>query len=237
MAKSLENGYGVSVDVWDVTEENIPKKYEDGSVCLKKLWNLYIINNNFLFSFFGVLFSWELYQYTFSSISDQKPFLTLKKTFFYDFIPSKGEEEASKVNNTPLVATRELVEIRDLYPAPKIDWQIKKQITNDEIFVGMLMIPFIQMFEYILQYWTLDMAKILENGGRVCVNVWDVTEENVPKKYEGGSVFLRKLYTDDFSLSCIELFNGRRLGIGDEIGLYWDPRSSSLMFKFISHRA
>ncbi|KAG5607080.1 hypothetical protein H5410_028572 [Solanum commersonii] len=166
-----------------------------------------------------------------------QPFLTLKKTFFYNFFPSKGEEEASKVNNTPRVATRELVEIRDLYPAPKIDWQIKKQITNDEIFVGMLMIPFIQMFEYILRYWTLDMAKSLENGGRVCVNMWDVTEENVPKKYEGGSVFLRKLYTDDFSLSCIELFIGRRLGIGDEIGLYWDPRSSSLMFKFISHRA
>ncbi|KAG5581168.1 hypothetical protein H5410_051795, partial [Solanum commersonii] len=90
------------------------------------------------------------------------------KTNFYDLFPSKAEEEASKVNNTPRVVTRELVEIRDLYLAQKIDlenpWQITKKKTSDEIVVGMLMIPFIQMFEYILRYWTLDMAKSLENG-------------------------------------------------------------------------
>ncbi|WMV30930.1 hypothetical protein MTR67_024315 [Solanum verrucosum] len=100
----------------------------------------------------------------------------------------------------------------------------------------MLMIPFIQMFEYIS---ILDFGHGQKFGerGMMCVNVWDVTEANVTKKYEGGSVFLRKLYTDDISLSCMELFNGHRLGIGDEIGLYWDPRTSSLMFKLISHRA
>ncbi|WMV30942.1 hypothetical protein MTR67_024327 [Solanum verrucosum] len=98
----------------------------------------------------------------------------------------------------------------------------------------MLMIPFIQMFEYILRYWSLDMAKSLENNCRVCVVVWNVTEENVPKKYEGGSVRLRKLNNDDFSLWCIELFKDRGLSDGDEIGLYWDPRSPSLMFKLLS---
>ncbi|XP_055808377.1 B3 domain-containing protein At5g26805-like [Solanum dulcamara] len=171
-------------------------------------------------------------------MSDQKSLLSMKKTFFYNFFPSKTEEEASKVNNTPWVATPELVEIRDLYPVPKIDlenpWQIKKKITLDEIVIRMLVIPFFEMFEYILRYWTLDMAKSLENGCGVCVDAWDVTEENVPKKYVGGSVCLRKLCNSDYSLSCVELFNGRGLGVGDEIGLYWDPRSSNLMFKLLS---
>uniref|UniRef100_M1DUH4 Uncharacterized protein n=1 Tax=Solanum tuberosum TaxID=4113 RepID=M1DUH4_SOLTU len=165
----------------------------------------------------------------------------MKKTFYYDFILSKAEEEACKVNNTQHVVTQELVEIRDLYTSPKIDlenpWRIKKNITHDEILVGMLMIPFIQMFEYILRYWTFDMARSLENECRMCIDMWNLIKENIPKKYEGVNVYLRKQYNDVFSLSCMELFNSRRLGVGDEIGLNWDPRSSSLMFKLISHRA
>ncbi|WMV30600.1 hypothetical protein MTR67_023985 [Solanum verrucosum] len=90
------------------------------------------------------------------------------------------------------------------------------------------------MFEYILRYWTLDAAKSLENRCSVPVDIWDVIEENIPKKYEGGSVCLRKLYNDDFYLLCIELFNSHGLSVGDEIGIYWDPISSSLMFKLLT---
>ena len=64
--------------------------------------------------------------------------------------------------------------------------------------------------------------------------MWDVTEENIIEKYQGESVFLRKLHNDDFYLSCMILFNNCKLNVGDEIGLYWDPRSSSLMFKLLS---
>ncbi|WMV31040.1 hypothetical protein MTR67_024425 [Solanum verrucosum] len=96
------------------------------------------------------------------------------------------------------------------------------------------MIPFFETFEYILQYWTLDEAKSLENGCDVPIGMCDVTEENIPKKYEGGSVCLRKLYNDDFYLSCTKLFKSHRFNVGDEFGLYWDPRSSSLMFKLLS---
>lgn len=162
----------------------------------------------------------------------------MKKTFFHKFIQSKAEEEAYQVNNTPWVMTRELVEIRDVYLAPTIDlenlWQIKKKIIRNEIVLGKLVIPFLEMFEYILRYWKLDVAKSLANGYEVCVDVWDITEENDPQKYEGGTVCFRKLYNDhDYSLSCERLFNYRGLDVGDEIGLYWDPRSSSLMFKLL----
>ncbi|KAK4716822.1 hypothetical protein R3W88_015160 [Solanum pinnatisectum] len=157
-------------------------------------------------------------------MSDQKPLLSLKKTFFYKFLPSKAEE-ACKLNNNPHVVTRELIEIRDIYPPPKINlekpWQIKKKITHDAAIVGKLVIPFFEMFD-------------LENGCDVHVDVWDVMGQNIPKKYEGGSVFLRKLHNDDFYLLCIKLFNSRGLSVGDEIELYWDPRSSSLMFKLLS---
>ncbi|CAN4113029.1 unnamed protein product [Withania somnifera] len=162
----------------------------------------------------------------------------MKKTFFYNFFPSKEEEETCKVNNIPRVVTRELVEIRDIYPAPKIDLtnpqKIKKNITHNEVIVGKVEIPFFEMFEYILRYWKMDITKFLVDGYGVYVAVWDVTQENNPKKYEGENVFLKKLYNDNYSLSIMELFNDRKLAVGDEIGLYWDLRSSSLMFKLIS---
>ncbi|KAG5607211.1 hypothetical protein H5410_028703 [Solanum commersonii] len=143
-------------------------------------------------------------------MSDQKSLLSLKKTFFYNLFPSKVEDEACKLNNNPYVVTRELIEIRDIYPPQKSIWKTPGRSRK-----------------------RLPVTS-LENGCDVHVDVWDVTGENIPKKYEGGSVFLRKLHNDDFYLSCIKLFNSHGLSVGDEIGLYWDPRSSSLMFKLLS---
>lgn len=176
---------------------------------------------------------------TIFSMADHKFLTSMKKTFFHEFIPSKVEEEACQVNNASWVVTRELVEIRDIYSAPIIDqedpWNIKKKITHNEVILGKLVISFLEMFEYILRYWKLDMAKSLTNGYEVCVNIWDITEENDPKKYEGESVCFRKLYNDyEYSLSCMRLFNDHRLNVGDEIALYWDPRSSSIMLKLLS---
>ncbi|WMV30933.1 hypothetical protein MTR67_024318 [Solanum verrucosum] len=248
-ARGLVNGNGVCGYLSDIIEKNGTKKYEDKNFTFRKLRNddyttsiVKLIKNRKLGVGdeigYIVFYSLEVYPSLVSSMSEHRPLLSLTKTFFHNFFPSKAEEEACTVNNTPHVVTRELVEIRDVYPAPRIDlqnpWQIRKKITHDEIVVGMLMIPFFEMFEYILRYWTLDMAKSLEDGFSVWVDMWDVTEGNVPKKYEGGRVWIRKLYNDDFSIWCNELFNDRKLGDGDEIGIYWDPRSASLVFKLLS---
>ena len=64
--------------------------------------------------------------------------------------------------------------------------------------------------------------------------MWDVTDGNVTKKYERGRIWIRKVYNDDFSIWCNDLFNDRELGDGEEIRLYWDPRSTSLVFKLLS---
>ncbi|CAN4096740.1 unnamed protein product [Withania somnifera] len=121
----------------------------------------------------------------------------MKKTFFYNFFPSKPEEEVCKVNNTPWVVTREAMEVNDIYPTLKINpqnpWQIKKEITYFEVFGE----------------WNM-----------MCVDVWNVTERNNPKKYEHGSVCFRKPCNDDFSLSIMGLFNDCGLGVGDKIEIY-----------------
>ncbi|KAG5581181.1 hypothetical protein H5410_051808 [Solanum commersonii] len=208
LARSLVTENGVSIDLWDITEKNDNKKYKEKNFTFRKLSNDdYSLSikklikdcglgvhdsrirpvfwsrgqNYFLIFLSAFMCCASLFSSSPSSMSDQRPLLSMKKTNFYNFFPSKAEEEeACKINNTTYDMTRELVKIRDLYPAPRIDlqnpWQIKKKLTHDEIVVGMLMIPFFEMFEYILRYWNLDVAKSLENGCKVCVDMWDVTE-------------------------------------------------------------
>ncbi|KAG5607116.1 hypothetical protein H5410_028608 [Solanum commersonii] len=89
--------------------------------------------------------------------------------------------------------------------------------------------------ENILPYWKLDKAKSLENRNLVGVGLWDLTEENYGRtnRYEDGSLTFRKLDGLDYSLSCMTLINLRGLGVGDEIGLCWNPIISMFMFKLI----
>ncbi|XP_059310213.1 B3 domain-containing protein At2g33720 [Lycium ferocissimum] len=162
----------------------------------------------------------------------------MKKVFFYNFIPSKVEEESCRNSNIPWLVTRRLVEIRDKYSAPVIDledpWQIKKSITYYEAIVGKLVLPFAEVFEHIFRYWTLDMAEFVMSGHKTNVYLWDVTEENNPKKYHNDGTYFEMMPNEDYALVCVDLFKDRGLSVGDEIGLYWDPSwSSHFKFKLI----
>ncbi|KAK4353792.1 hypothetical protein RND71_025986 [Anisodus tanguticus] len=148
-----------------------------------------------------------------------------------------SEEEACKISNTPWLVTRRLVEIRDIYPAPVIDlqnpWQIKKVVTHYEVAVGKLMLPFADIFEHVFRYWTLDTTKFVTLGHRKHIDLWDVTKENHPKNYHNEGTYIEMLPNQDYALVCVDLFKDRGLSIDDEIGLYWDPRSSNFKFKLI----
>ncbi|CAN4107085.1 unnamed protein product [Withania somnifera] len=158
----------------------------------------------------------------------------MKKTFMYDLIPSKAEE-ACKDSNTPWAVTRRLVEIQDIYPAPVIDfdnqWQIKKAITDFEESDKRLVLSFADIFEHVFRYWTLDAAEYVTLGHKMPVYLWDVTEENNPNTSDGA--YIEMIDDENYALVCVELFIKRGLGVDDEIGLYWDPRSSNFLFKLI----
>ncbi|KAG5607210.1 hypothetical protein H5410_028702 [Solanum commersonii] len=216
IARSFVKENEVRVKLWDDTENNVPSDddYHLSIVALIRDRRLVIGDKIGLYWHpWNSTFVFSLFSKAVSSMADHKFLTSIKKTFFHEFISSKAEEEACQVNNTSWVVTRELVEIRDIYSAPIIDmedpWQIKKKITHNEVILEKLVIPFLEMFEYILRYWKLDMAKSLTN---------------------------RKLY-NGYSLSCMRLFNDRGLNVGDEVGLYWDPRSSSIMFKLLSQNS
>ncbi|XP_055808506.1 uncharacterized protein LOC129877051 [Solanum dulcamara] len=235
LATSLVNGNMVRVGLWDVTEQNgRPNRYKGGSFTFRKLRNddyslscMRLINDRGLAVGDEISLCWDprCSKFRFSLLSK----VCRKKTFSYNFIPSKTEEE---VNNTSWVVTRELIETGPtlIIHSNKI---MRKKITYENLVFGELRISIFVTFDCILPYWKLELARSLVKGNVVRVDLWDSTEKNGTKKYEDESITFRKLHNDNYSLSCMRLINDRELGVGDEIGLYWHPRFSKFIFKLI----
>ena len=162
---------------------------------------------------------------------------SMKKTFYHNFMPSKAEEEACKPNDIRFQPSRVLVEIKDVYPPPVLDyhnpWKIKKTLIQYEVVTGKLVIPFTNTFDHIFRYWTLAMASHVVSGHKVSVVLWDVTDQSNPKRFSNDSIYFEMLPNDDHVLACMDLFKGRSLSVDDEIGLFWDLRSSTLQFKLL----
>lgn len=161
----------------------------------------------------------------------------MKKSFYYNFVPSTAEEQVSKTANAHYQVTRVLVEIRDIYPPPVLDyqnpWQIKKTLTHYEVNTCKIRISFFEMLEHVFRYWNLCMANNVVLGHKVNVILWDVTDHHNPKRYRNENVYVEMLPSDDYILGCTELFKDLGLNVDDEIGLYWDPRASTFQFKLL----
>ncbi|KAA8527348.1 hypothetical protein F0562_034937 [Nyssa sinensis] len=154
--------------------------------------------------------------------------MKMKKTFYYNFIPTEAEEAACKANKTPFEITRVLVDIRDMHPPVTVfdsqnPWKIKKSLTQYEVVTGKLVLSFKDAFDHVFRYWTLCMANHVVLGHKMHVIVWDVSEETNPKRYRNDGTFLEMLPNDDYALTCPDLVQNRHLNAEDEIGLYWDP--------------
>ncbi|CAH9129544.1 unnamed protein product [Cuscuta epithymum] len=158
----------------------------------------------------------------------------LKKTFFYNFIPSKVEEEACMAGTGTWQVQRTLLELRDVFPPPMVDpanpWQIRKVLTHYEAIAGKLVVPFADAFDHVFRYWGLCMVNQVVMGQKSNVVLWDVTDQNSPKRYGG---WFEVLPGDDYILACMDLFKERGMAVEDEVGLYWDFKSSAFHFKLL----
>ncbi|KAK3040454.1 hypothetical protein RJ639_028703 [Escallonia herrerae] len=165
----------------------------------------------------------------------------MKKILFYNFIPTKSEEEAAKASNTQFKASRALVEIRDLSPPPpppdpNHPWQIRKRLTTSDVAHRRLALSHNDTFDHIFRYWTTDMVNYVLMGTKAPVVLWDLTDENHPLRYRTENIYLERGSKDEFYvLGWMDLISNLLLNPGDEIGLYWDVRSGTLQFKLL-HR-
>lgn len=164
-----------------------------------------------------------------------------KKTFYYNFFPTKEEEESSKARNFEWGQAgvgRVMVEIRDIHPPPVVDpknpWRIHKTLNQYEIDSGKLVLSWHDTFEHVLRYWSIGMANSIDLGLKVDVAMWDVTQENYPRIYDQfHGAYLQMGERDDFYLACMALMKDRNLKVYDEISLYWDSNKSRFMFKLL----
>ncbi|KAL9661865.1 hypothetical protein QQ045_026693 [Rhodiola kirilowii] len=162
-------------------------------------------------------------------------FLTTKKTFFYNFFPTKLEEDHCRATNRPHQVTKSVIEIRDAFPPPQPDpanpWRIRRTLTFGEVTNGQIFLSCNEVFDHVFRYWSLEVTKIAVMGmNKLCVVIWDFTEESKPVC--GGKSFFEKGCDEEgYNLGILDLVKGRSLNANDEIGLYWDVKFSGFVFK------
>ncbi|CAM8940578.1 unnamed protein product [Rhodiola kirilowii] len=80
-------------------------------------------------------------------------FLTTKKTFFYNFFPTKLEEDHCRVTNRPHQVTKSVIEIREAFPPPDPanPWRIRKTLTFGEVTNGQIFLSCNEVFDHVFR--------------------------------------------------------------------------------------
>ena len=164
----------------------------------------------------------------------------MKKTFFYNFFPTKAEEEeAAKAGSSGanLPVRREVIEIRDFYPPPEPDpanpWRIKKVVNNTDVLTGKLVLMHNDVFEHIFRFWSLEICNQVVNGNKVYVAVWDLTPEGGPVPYQNERIYFGKGPRETYILGWLDVVRNDRVRPRDEVGLYWDQKSGTFHMKIL----
>ncbi|KAI6695047.1 hypothetical protein NL676_022757 [Syzygium grande] len=161
-----------------------------------------------------------------------------RKTFYYNFMPTKAEEEAAKARNVPYQVTRTLFEVNDisppqLHPDPNYPWLIRKAVSNCEIVNGKLVLSHNDTFDHVFRYWTLETCNHVVMGGRYPVALVDFTDEKSPRRYQSDHTFLERGLNETYILGWFDIIRNRLFNAGDEVGLFWDVRSGAFHFKML----
>ncbi|KAL3742627.1 hypothetical protein ACJRO7_018011 [Eucalyptus globulus] len=175
----------------------------------------------------------------------------MKKTLFYNFLPSKAVEDAERARNIPHRVTWQLIEIRDEHPLPRSKSHdhptLIKVVDEEDVFTRKLHILHHAAFDYMFRHWFMSDVENILTGHKHYVMVRDDTgcddggssssgrnRVNEPLWYNGPSVFVKKCdHCDEYYLNCRDLYRSRRIGIGDSIELQWDVTYRYLHLKVV----
>ncbi|KDP41879.1 hypothetical protein JCGZ_26897 [Jatropha curcas] len=159
----------------------------------------------------------------------------MRKTFYYNFLPTKAEEEAAVARKAQHHVSRTIVEIRDWFAPARMDptnpWQIRRAISRSEVATGEFLLSHEEMFEHVFRFWNVELANHLVQGNKCFVVLIDYSEENMPKTFQSSYV-KNGAKNDTYLLGFVEVLRCRVINPGDEIGLFWDTRPASYGFAF-----
>uniref|UniRef100_A0A7N0TI86 Uncharacterized protein n=1 Tax=Kalanchoe fedtschenkoi TaxID=63787 RepID=A0A7N0TI86_KALFE len=156
-------------------------------------------------------------------------------------MPSKMEEDHCRKTNKAYQVTKILVEIRDVYSPPLADptnpWLIRKKLTAPEAMTGKILVSHREAFDHVFRHWTLDMTTFAVMGSKLPVAVWDFTEDNNPVRFCSDKIFFERGPSENYIMGMMDLVQSRGISPLDEIGIYWDVRSSAFHFKLLSRNS
>ncbi|KAL9228523.1 hypothetical protein vseg_004095 [Gypsophila vaccaria] len=163
----------------------------------------------------------------------------MKKTYYYNFFPTKQEELAALATNRPYQVTRTLIEIRDDAPPlnvfdPSNPWKIRKRLEAQEVTSGKIRLSHEDVFENIFRYASLESANDVVMGKKVHVKVCDMTDDSGHVMYGpyDDQVFFEKALHDEYVLALhMAMVRNHGLKKGDEIGIFYDAKNEIFYFK------
>lgn len=167
--------------------------------------------------------------------------VTMKKTFYYNFFPTKDEEiKVTKAGSAKKHISCDLIEIRELdyQPRfkPKDPWHIKKVVEAAEIETGILRLSWSDTLDHIFRYWDVETANLVTRGKKIFVGV-DLSDPTRPiKLYQGENIYLQKKQDDEYvyDFGLKDLVVDKHFKAGDLIGLTWDCRYGIFQTKVLS---
>lgn len=179
--------------------------------------------------------------------SNQVNQATMKKTLFYDFLPSKAVEDAERAQNIPHRVAWQLIEIRDGHPLPASESRecptLIKVIDELEVFTGKLSVLHHRAFDYVFRHWPMPIVQDILTGGEYRVKIFDSTDydrgsgndsEIMSPWFCGENIcFAKWRGMDHYFLNLGEVFRTRRIAVGDVIHCSWDTQRECFVLKVV----
>ncbi|KAL6312249.1 hypothetical protein AAG906_022794 [Vitis piasezkii] len=162
----------------------------------------------------------------------------MKKTFYYNFFPTKAEEEeAAKSGSSDLnLPVKGAHRDKGLLSPPEADpesMEDQKIVNNTDVLTGKLVLLQNDVFEHIFRYWSLDICNQVVKGNKVYTAVWDLTPETNPIPYQNENIYFGKGPRDTYILGWLDVVRNAKVKSRDEVGLYWDQKTGTFHLKIL----
>ncbi|KAF8038305.1 hypothetical protein BT93_B0983 [Corymbia citriodora subsp. variegata] len=171
----------------------------------------------------------------------------MKRTLFYDFLPSKAVEDAERAANIPHQVTGQLIEIRDEHPLPRSEYHdcptLIKVIDEEDVSRGKLLFSHHTTFEYMFRHWPMHVVQDILMSGKYEFETAEYMDSDYGNDDDSANLNLwfggERHHSANWSgmvryfLDCRKLFRRRRIAVGDEIHYSWDAQNESIVLEVV----
>ncbi|KAL9671351.1 hypothetical protein QQ045_008919 [Rhodiola kirilowii] len=165
-------------------------------------------------------------------------YYSVKKTIFYNFIPSKRVEAIYNETHLPLHWSEQLIEIRDVHMPPDSAYLgIHRILTDSEVHAGKIHLMHHVAFEHVFRFMPMfeTYAVVFGNETGIALTIWDFTgfRNIVFDKALSHKALFQRCPDGHYTLDISELIVKRSIRPRDGFLLRYSQELSAFTFKLL----